>query len=77
MGGSSTPAKTDQVSKVELPAWVNEASQSNYDLAKSIASRPLEQFQGQTVRPLVDDDARLRRDPIRGWRGSPDIQERP
>jgi len=49
MGGSSTPAKTDQVSKVELPAWVNEASQSNYDLAKSIASRPLEQFQGQTV----------------------------
>ncbi len=49
MGGNSTPAKTDQVSKVELPAWVNEASQSNYGLAKDIAGRPLQQFEGQTV----------------------------
>lgn len=49
MGGSSTPAQTTQVSKVELPAWVNEASQSNYELAKNIAARPLEQYAGPTV----------------------------
>jgi len=42
MGGGSQPAQTQQVSKVELPAWVNEASQSNYDFAKQVAGRPLE-----------------------------------
>ena len=47
--GGSTPAKTDQVSKVELPAWVNEASQANYGLAQQIAGRPLEQYTGQQV----------------------------
>jgi len=48
-GGGTTPAKTDQVSKVELPEWVNQASQSNYKLATDIANRPLEQYQGQQV----------------------------
>jgi len=47
--GGSTPATTNQVSKVELPAWVNQASEENYGLAKQIGSRPLEQYQGQTV----------------------------
>lgn len=54
MGGNSTPAQTTQVSKVELPAWVNEASQSNYELAKNIAARPLEQYPGQTVAGVSD-----------------------
>lgn len=49
MGGGSQPAQTTQVSKVELPAWVNEASQSNYQLATDIANRPLQQYQGDTV----------------------------
>lgn len=43
------PAQTQQVNKVELPAWVNDASKSNYDLASNIASRPLEQYAGPTV----------------------------
>ena len=49
MGGGSQPATTNQVSKVELPAWVNEASQSNYNLAKDIYGRPLQQFEGERV----------------------------
>jgi hypothetical protein len=47
--GGSTPATTQQTSKVELPAWVNEASQANYGLAQQIAGRPLEQYTGQQV----------------------------
>lgn len=43
------PAQTTQVSKVELPAWVDQASQENYQLAKSLSERPLEQYTGQTV----------------------------
>jgi hypothetical protein len=46
---SGQPAQTQQVSKVELPAWVNEASQSNYQMAKDVSGRPLEQYQGQRV----------------------------
>jgi hypothetical protein len=49
MGSGQSPATTHQVNKVELPAWVNEASQENYNLAKDIAGRPLEQYSGQTV----------------------------
>ena len=49
MGGSTTPARAEQVSKVELPPWVNQASQENYTLAKNIAERPLEQYQGPMV----------------------------
>jgi len=48
-GGSSQPAVTNQVSKVELPAWVDQASQSNYQLAKDVSGRPLEQYQGERV----------------------------
>jgi hypothetical protein len=44
-----TPAKTEQVTKVELPAWVNEASESNYNLAQKIANTPLQQYGGATV----------------------------
>jgi hypothetical protein len=49
MGGGSQPATTNQVSKVELPAWVNDAAMSNYKMAQQVAGRPLEQFQGQEV----------------------------
>src|SRR6187399_1398505 len=48
-GGSSQPATTQQTSKVELPAWVNEASQSNYQFAKDVAGRPLQQYEGDRV----------------------------
>jgi len=49
MGGGSQPAQTTQVSKVELPAWVDAASQENYGYAKDVANRPLEQYEGQRV----------------------------
>jgi hypothetical protein len=47
--GGGQPAQTTQVSKVELPAWVDQASQENYGFAKSVADRPLQQYGGQTV----------------------------
>lgn len=36
MGGQSTPATTTQIQKVELPAWVEQASQENYQFAKDV-----------------------------------------
>jgi hypothetical protein len=51
MSGGQSPAQTQQISKVELPEWVNQASQSNYDLAKQVAGRPLEQYAGPQVAP--------------------------
>lgn len=50
MGGSSKqPAVTTQIQKVELPAWVEGASQSNYRRAEEIANRPYQAYEGQTV----------------------------
>lgn len=49
MSGGGSPAQTQQVSKVELPAWVNQASEENYGLAKQIAGRSLDQYTGQQV----------------------------
>lgn len=48
MGGNS-PATTTQVNKVELPEWVNQASQENYNFAKDVSNRPLEQYSGPQV----------------------------
>jgi len=48
MGGGS-PATTQQTSKVELPAWVNQASQENYQMAKDVSGRPLQQYEGERV----------------------------
>jgi hypothetical protein len=49
MGGGKQPSTTTQISKVELPKWVEKASQENYDFAKQIAAKPLVQYGGQTV----------------------------
>lgn len=49
MGGPDIPSTTTQISKVELPAWVEQASQENYDFAKQVANKPLQQYQGDTV----------------------------
>lgn len=48
MSGGS-PATATQYSQVKLPAWVEQASQANYQFAKDVAGRPLTQFEGQTV----------------------------
>jgi hypothetical protein len=50
--GSSQPATTTQIQKVELPAWVDQASQQNYQFAEQVADRPFQQYQGQRVAPL-------------------------
>ena len=34
---------------MELPAWVNEAAQSNYKMAQQVAGRPLQQYEGERV----------------------------
>lgn len=47
MGGGKKSSTT--VNKVELPKWVDAASQENYKLAQEIASKPLEQYSGETV----------------------------
>jgi hypothetical protein len=44
-----TPSKTTQVTEVKLPAWVDAASQENYQLAKELGSKPFEQYQGDRV----------------------------
>jgi hypothetical protein len=48
-GGTTT---TTNVSKTELPEWVNTAGKANYDTAVQIGNRPLQQFQGSTVADL-------------------------
>ena len=46
-GGS--PAETTQISKVELPKWVEKASKSNYEYANKIANKPMPLYKGQEV----------------------------
>lgn len=48
MGGGQTTS-TQQQAKVELPAWVDQSSQENYQFAKDVAGRPLQQYEGQRV----------------------------
>lgn len=49
---SKQPSTTTQISKVDLPAWVDAASQDNYKLAQDLASQPFEQYQGPRVAGL-------------------------
>lgn len=52
MNQPKQPATTTNISKVELPAWVDNASQSNYAFAEQVANRPFEQYEGQRVAGL-------------------------
>lgn len=49
MGGKSAPATTTQISKTELPAWVERSSEDNYNFAKQIADKPYEANPNLTV----------------------------
>jgi hypothetical protein len=49
MGGTTSTTNTSQQQKVELPAWVDQASQENYQMAKDVSGRPLSQYQGTRV----------------------------
>ena len=54
MGDDPAPAQVQQqqVNQIKLPAWVDQASQDNYNFAREVAGRPLEQYQGPQVAPM-------------------------
>jgi hypothetical protein len=54
MGDDPAPAQVQQqqVNKIELPAWVDKGAQENYEFAKQVAGRPLEQYAGPQVAEL-------------------------
>lgn len=43
------PSTTTQITEVKLPAWVDKASQENYERAKEIANKPYNPYTGKTV----------------------------
>lgn len=43
------PKETTQITKVELPAWVDMAAKKNYGLAEDISNKPYTPYTGQTV----------------------------
>lgn len=49
-----TPEHTTQTTEVKLPAWVDAASQKNYQLAEQIGNKPYNPYTGKTV---ADQDA--------------------
>ena len=49
-GGTTT---TTNVSKTELPQWVNDAGKANYNEAVRIGDKPLSQFAGNTTADLT------------------------
>lgn len=51
---SKQPSTTTQITKVELPAWVDAAAQENYQFAKQIADKPYQEYAGQTVAGTSD-----------------------
>lgn len=46
---SKQPSTTTQIQKVELPKWVEAASEDNYKLAQKLANQPFKQYQGDRV----------------------------
>jgi hypothetical protein len=52
MGKKSQPSHTTQTTEVKLPKWVEQASQSNYQLAQQIANKPFTQYEGDRVADL-------------------------
>lgn len=54
---SSQPSTTTQIQKVELPAWVNAASEGNYkDVAEFADNRQYTPYDGRRVAMLSDDE---------------------
>jgi hypothetical protein len=46
---SKSSQNTTQTTKVELPAWVDKASQGNYEMAQQIANKPYVGYQGDRL----------------------------
>jgi len=51
---SSQPSHTTQTTKVELPKWVEQASESNYELARTLGEQKFQQYQGDRVANTSD-----------------------
>jgi hypothetical protein len=47
MGGQTGSQQQQTQQTTQLPPWINEAAQQNYGFAQNVASRPLQQYQGQ------------------------------
>lgn len=54
MGGPKQPSTTTQIQKVELPKWVENASEENYKLAGEVADIPYKSYSGPRVAGLTD-----------------------
>ena len=54
MGGQTGTQTQQTQSTTQLPPWINDAAQQNYGFAQQVASRPLQQYQGQMT-PDVSD----------------------
>ena len=54
MGGQTGTQQQQTQQTTQLPPWINDAAQQNYAFAQNVASRPLQQYQGQMV-PDVSD----------------------
>ena len=54
MGGQTGSQQQQTQSTTQLPPWINDAAQQNYAFAQNVASRPLQQYQGQMT-PDVSD----------------------
>lgn len=53
--GSSAPSTTTQITKTELPEWLNRASERNIQIADEISQRPYQAYGGSTVAGLTPD----------------------
>jgi len=53
MGGGG--GQQQQVSQVQLPKWVEQASGQNYQFAQQVANQPYQAYQGQTVAGFSPD----------------------
>lgn len=49
MGGQTGSQQQQTQQTTQLPPWINEAAQQNYGFSQNVASRPLQQYQGQMV----------------------------
>ena len=54
MGGQTGSQQQQTQQVTQLPPWINDAAQQNYALAQNVASRPLQQYQGQMTPDLSD-----------------------
>lgn len=54
-GGSKTSGSTYQVTQNQIPQWVSDAGQANYNFATDIASRPYTPYEGQRIAGFTAD----------------------